>query len=95
MPSNPLLSLLQSAAGLDAELATVASSVVLQAVENLVVMVDAQHMAAVEVVDHSVACQIAVLAFAVALVVLFQADAETRRVPTAVTATTLITVKIM
>ena len=63
--------------------------------DHSAVMVAAHYMAAVEVVGHLVVCPIAHSVPVVALVVLFQAVAETRRVQMAVIATTLTTAKIM
>ena len=71
-----------------------ASSVVNQAADCLAVMVDAESLAAVEVVVSLVACPIALLVLVAASVVLFQADAETRRVPAALMAATM-TVKLL
>ena len=63
-----------------------ASSVVNQAADCLAVMVDAEYLDAVGVVASLVARPIALLVLVVASVVLFQADAETPRVPAAVIA---------
>lgn len=76
------------------ESSIVASSVVHPAADCLAVMVDAEYLAAAEVVASLVADPIALLRFVVASVVLLQADAETRRVPTAVIAATT-TVKLV
>ena len=58
-------------------------------------MVAADYLAAVEAVGHLVVRLNAHSVPVVAVVVLLQADAETRRVQMAVIATTLTTVKIM
>jgi hypothetical protein len=56
-------------------------------------MVDAEYLAAVKAVASLVACLIALFFLVVVLIVLFQAGAETCRVPAAAIATT--TVKIL
>ena len=68
--------------------------VINQAADYLLVMADAAYLAMVEVMASLVAFPNALLDLVVASVVLFQADAETHRVPAAVIAATT-TVKLL
>ena len=74
------------------DLATATTLAVSQAAVYTPVIVDAEYTAAVELVVSLVACPTVLLVYVVALVVSFQADAETRKDPAAPTAATAVNV---